>query len=418
MKHRTLKSVGWLAVIALILALGAAAGGGAVYAFSQNQQTDTDVTVQVDEPGLLVSSVVADSPAALAGLKRGDIILKINEQPVNYTTELISAIKDISAGTQVQLTVMHGDEERILAATLSDRNDRSYLGIVPCGGNSRHIFLDRDTQPGAIIINVVPDSPAAQAGLQQGDRITAVEGQQIDHEHNLADLIGTHAPSDTVTLTLERLGEEARQVSVTLAENPDQASKAFLGVAFGPRPHMEFFGDDSSDGDHFFFREDEIENAIVIHAVAEGSPAALAGLSKGSLITSINGQPITGPSNLVEAVEAGQPGDSLTLTIKQPDSEETQDVIVTLGQNPDEAATPYLGLMIGGFLGMHHSEDGLDITKELFFIPDMDFDAQHAIFELKDFSMEDDAPFLHEEFELEWFGKNKASKTSWFDGSI
>jgi 2-alkenal reductase len=66
---------------------------------------------------------------------------------------------------------------------------------------------------------VFPDSPAAQAGLQEGDIVVAVDGERIDTESDLSSFLLPHAPGDTVTLTIVRNGEE-QDVDVTLAELP------------------------------------------------------------------------------------------------------------------------------------------------------------------------------------------------------
>jgi len=70
------------------------------------------------------------------------------------------------------------------------------------------------TEPG-----VVPDSPAAQAGLRDGDIVTAVEGVKIDAEHPLDAVLVQFAPGRTVTLTVLRDGQEV-QVQVTLGTRP------------------------------------------------------------------------------------------------------------------------------------------------------------------------------------------------------
>lgn len=430
MSRRTFKLAGWLAAIIMALVLGIAAGGGAVFALTQNQQEGVDITVENGtEPGILVASVIADSPAAAAGIKRGDIILQINETVLNHTGELITAMQELGIGSQIEITLMHGDEERVLPATLTDRNGRAYLGVVPCGGVAhRSVVIAQDFRPGATIVEVVPAGPAEQAGLQPGDTVTAVNGQEIGPDTNLAEIIGAHVPGDTVTLTIERPGEEARDVTVPLAEHPDQAGAAFLGVSFRIMPvgfmHGMPFGPDHLpfDGhfnrDHFFMPDEGVESAIIIHNVAEDGPAAAVGLTRGSMITAINGEAIQGPDSLVQAVDAATPGSSLTLTVKMPDSDNPQDITVTLVEDPNEPGAAYLGVMIGGFLGIHHDGDNVDITKEFFSMPGIGPEGHSFDFMFKDFSMDEleNLPFFDEELELEWCDDTEGCLQ--LDGSI
>ena len=84
---------------------------------------------------------------------------------------------------------------------------------------------------GALIQEVVPDTPADEAGLREGDLIIAVDGQTVDDDHPLQALIGEHRPGDRVEITYRR-GEEEQEVSVRLGEHPDDPDRAYLGVYF------------------------------------------------------------------------------------------------------------------------------------------------------------------------------------------
>lgn len=72
---------------------------------------------------------------------------------------------------------------------------------------------------GARVLQVVPGSPAEEAGLRSGDRITAVNGEPVNDRHPLPDILRRHRPGETVRLTVVRDGEE-RTVSVTLGRAP------------------------------------------------------------------------------------------------------------------------------------------------------------------------------------------------------
>lgn len=353
------KIVSWYVVIMAVMVVSAAARGGVVYAFQQSEPAQPPV---VAESGVLVAGVLPDSPAALAGVKRGDIILQLDGQAVNFPLEMVNHIQSLAAGSQMQITLLHGDDQRTLTAILAEPNGQPFLGILPCGSGQPVLPLVEEFKPGARVMAVLPGSPAALAGLQPGDIISAVEGQNIGPDHNLAELIQSHAPGETIALTVERPGEAARQVMVTLTENPNQPGTAQLGVRFGP-----------SEQDHLFIRPFNqmpvvpgrgIESGLIIHDVAENSPAAAAGLSQGEVITAIDGQPVRRPRDLVEAVAQRQPGSSLTLTITNPSNAPARDVTVTLGRNPAGAA--YLGVRIGGFFSSHRFGDNQGITKEFY----------------------------------------------------
>lgn len=72
---------------------------------------------------------------------------------------------------------------------------------------------------GARILEVVPDSPAEEAGLRPGDRIVAIDGEPVDAKHPLPDTLRRYRPGDTVRLTIIREGAE-QTVSVTLGRAP------------------------------------------------------------------------------------------------------------------------------------------------------------------------------------------------------
>ena len=95
-------------------------------------------------------------------------------------------------------------------------------------------MLNIDSQGGALVEQVSPDSPAAKAGVKGGDQSVTVQGEQFvvggdvivkadDTEIQTADdliaFLGTKKPGDTITITVERDGK-TQDLSVTLAERP------------------------------------------------------------------------------------------------------------------------------------------------------------------------------------------------------
>jgi len=260
----------------------------------------------------------------------------------------------------------------------------------------------RVARPGTLIIEVVPDSPAEDAGLETGDFITAVDGQELDEENDLADLIGGYAPGDTVTLEIGNPGEETREVSVELGEHPEDAGLAYLGVQHQPAPTMHQFEGRRIpfDGprfemprfeDEFLFQlpEGNFNGGAVVARVTEDSPADRAGLKRGDIITALDDEPLDSPQTLVDTVAERQPGEVMRLTVYRPMVDENLDIEVTLAEHPEEEGKAYLGVFLGRVfttrnfdreLGLPGMRDrGRWFELEIPFDPDkMPFDFENA----------------------------------------
>ena len=385
MKRRPLKIAGLVAALLLVLGTGAVVGGGVVYATTRGNTwvSRPSLTVRVEqldsEVGIVIASVVPDGPAAEAGLVRGDILLKVDGEAVNKPAGLIRALEAHEPGDVLKLAVLHGDDEHTLTATLGERGGEPYLGLVPCGGlvrPERAIMITNALEDGALIVDVVPDSPADLAGLRAGDVVVAVDGQQLDQEIGLAKLIAAHEPGDMVTLQIRQRGEEARDVTVELGEHPEKDGGAHLGVHYRSFPPSHRFKVEplpfgKLPFDEEFFRMipgNGVAQGAIIWQVVEDSPAAAAGLHAGDAITAIDGDPVEAREDLTDAVAAHKPGDQVTLTVRRPGEAEEREIEITLVVHPAEEGKAYLGVLIGGFFRMQrsgHSEGPHEYEKEL-----------------------------------------------------
>jgi serine protease Do len=159
---------------------------------------------------------------------------------------------------------------------------------------------------GALVADPQKDGPAAKAGVEAGDVITAANGQSIKDAHELARIIGGFAPGSTVKLDVLHKGKN-KVVSLTLGQLPnDQQAKADietggkgspLGIAV---PHLGLTLAPAGKADS------ARKEGVVITKVEPKSPAADRGLKKGDVILEVAGKNVTKPGDVGDALEAAR----------------------------------------------------------------------------------------------------------------
>jgi putative serine protease PepD len=75
---------------------------------------------------------------------------------------------------------------------------------------------------GAQVGSVVPNGPAAKAGIKQGDRIVSIAGETVDGSDDLSASVNSHQPGEKVPVVVER-GGQRRTLTVTLGQQPSNA---------------------------------------------------------------------------------------------------------------------------------------------------------------------------------------------------
>ncbi|HEX6736794.1 MAG TPA: trypsin-like peptidase domain-containing protein [Vicinamibacteria bacterium] len=143
--------------------------------------------------GALVSDVVDGGPAQITGVVAGDVILGIDDAPVDRPTGLSEAMGTMAPGRGVQLRLWRAGVERTLRVVLGvypepgraepraarPARDRLGLALSPVTPQLAGQLGLPPTAPGLVVVTVEPDSAAAAGGLQRGDLILTADGQAV-----------------------------------------------------------------------------------------------------------------------------------------------------------------------------------------------------------------------------------------------
>jgi serine protease Do len=176
---------------------------------------------------------------------------------------------------------------------------------------------------GALVSEPQPDGPAAKAGIEVGDVITAINGKEITDSREVARTISSLAPGTSVKLSVLRKGQEKaftmvlnnlpeqRQAS-TAKETPRQRGTAVQRLGFSVAPH--------GDG-------------VVVTNVEPDGPAAEQGFEPGDVILQVAGKKVANAGDLRGAVDAAQKAGKRTVLMRVKSSDGTKFVTLPVGKS-------------------------------------------------------------------------------------
>jgi serine protease Do len=167
---------------------------------------------------------------------------------------------------------------------------------------------------GALVAEPQPNSPAAKAGIEAGDVITAVDGKAVKDARDLAKRIGAMAPKTAVKLTLLRNGSE-KTITLTLGEMPKEqearahvggrrgesgSNLAGLGLSLAPAARVAGAGGEG----------------VVVTDVDAAGVAADHGLSTGDVILEVAGKSVSTPADVRKAIEEARASGKRTVLMR------------------------------------------------------------------------------------------------------
>jgi serine protease Do len=200
--------------------------------------------------------------------------------------------------------------------------DRGWLGVqIQQMSPEIASSLGLTGERGALVADVTPDSPAARAGIKQGDVIVKFNSHDIDKLHDLPRLVADTAINSTVDMTVWRNGRN-EQLQVSVGQMPTDKQE----VASGEQGQQSAVPEKSSA---LGLQLGQLDNpmrkqlglkgetkGVVVTQVAPDSPAADLGVQPGDVIVAINQQTVTNPREAAQRLkQAQQKGDKHLLLL-------------------------------------------------------------------------------------------------------
>ncbi|MBD3673761.1 MAG: PDZ domain-containing protein [Planctomycetaceae bacterium] len=189
--------------------------------FRRNDLTEGELEIDMVRP---------DSPAYRAGMRRGDILLSVDEMPLSRVGHLRYALGTHYAGETIPATFRKGEEVIETTMTLVETlipYESGFLGILP---TREPIDAPRT---GVTVRYVYTESAADQAGLKKDDRIVEFQGEPVKEYADLWTLISRERPENEVSVTFER-GNLKETVKLTLTTTTEEIPVELLDEFIPP----------------------------------------------------------------------------------------------------------------------------------------------------------------------------------------
>jgi serine protease Do len=251
---------------------------------------------------------------------------------INLRGEVVgvnSAIKSHSGGFQgVGLAIASNMAKNVCEQLGKDGSvHRGYLGVqIKDLDPEVAARLGLDKQKGVLVARVFEGSPAAKAGLKDGDVITALAGKPVENGRDLQSVVAGLPLNKPVALTLVREGS-SKEMQVTVVEQPSEFGVAGEPSRQGPKADKEAeeldrIGVEVADltpemAKQFGYKEGV--KGVVVTQVQPDSPAADAGLHRGMLLVKVDKKRVKDAAAAREAVAKAALDKGVLLQVRSPE---------------------------------------------------------------------------------------------------
>jgi serine protease Do len=166
---------------------------------------DVKGTPSHPRPGAEITHVLAGSPAEQVGLRRGDLILRVNGESIGGSADLRGLVQAHGPDEPLQIAFERGRDERTVTITTAVAGalsppERTVPGAIDWAGmrlieatdeqlSGFGVALPEEVTGGVLVLSITPDSPAASAGLAPGDVLLRMQGEPIEDVVHLMTLV-------------------------------------------------------------------------------------------------------------------------------------------------------------------------------------------------------------------------------------
>jgi serine protease Do len=265
------------------------------------------------KPGGYIQTDAAINPG-----NSGGPLVNAHGQLVGINTFIISNNGSFAgAGFAIPSQLVHATADQIIA---HGKVEHGYLGIAMndvTPDNAK--FFDLKDASGAIIAQVTPGSPAANAGLKQGDVIRQLNGEKIENGGALQVAVSEDQPGTKIALGILRNGTP-QTINMTVGsfkggngtQLADDDSNGGNGAQTGKLGLA--VGNITDDARQQLNVPDDVKGAIV-ETVRPGSPAEDAGLQRGAIILEVNRHATPSADQFASQIHASPAGHDLLLLV-------------------------------------------------------------------------------------------------------
>lgn len=166
------------------------------------------------EEGVLVADVIPNSPAEKAGIKPGDVIQEVNEEPVETPLDLKEAILKTEIGEKISLVLVREGKRIEVELVTAPKPEEITVAEVEVEAKLLGIRVAEITpqlgqrygvdpeEKGVVIIEVEPGGPADRVGISPGDVIKGVNREKIENLSDFKTAMSQIKPGETILLRL------------------------------------------------------------------------------------------------------------------------------------------------------------------------------------------------------------------------